>query len=146
MKILDFEEIAEFGNLFYEIASKEGSVVTAVLFYDTAQELLKWLMQYEDVTIGHIDFCNGDYGYTKEFYITLDTDLVLDIEPVYRDSKYQVIDTDAMFFDGDANSRIAIINDDCLQFELEIKEEHEDDKNYAALESLIDYITSIMED
>ena len=56
-----------------------------------------------------------------------------------------MIDTDAMFFDGDANSRIATINEDCLQFELEFEEEYEDE-NYAALESLIDYITSIMED
>ena len=112
MERLEFNDIADLGNLLYELATEEESVVTAVLFYDEAQELLRWLMQYEDVDIGHIDFKHEDYGYDGEYYITLDTDLFLDVKPVKKNSNYTCIDTDALFLDGDANSKIAVINAD----------------------------------
>ena len=128
MERLEFNDIADLGNLLYELATEEESVVTAVLFYDEAQELLRWLMQYEDIDIGHIDFNHEDYGYDGEYYITLDTDLFLDIKPVKKNSNYTCIDTDALFLDGDANSKIAVINDDCLKFELIFSFDEDDDR------------------
>ena len=156
MERLEFNDIADLGNLLYELATEEESVVTAVLFYDEAQELLRWLMQYEDVNIGHIDFKHEDYGYDGEYYITLDTDLFLDVKPVKKNSNYTCIDTDALFLDGDANSKIAVINDDCLKFELVFNFDEDDDRfecdedcdncKLNDFMSFLKYISSIIED
>ena len=150
MERLEFEDIASLGNLVYEIATVEKSVVTTVLFYDRAQELLKWLLQYEGVEIGHIDFRHEDYGYSKEYYITLDSDLILDIEPAHDETYYLPIDTDVLLLDGDVSSKLSIINEDCLQFELVIDGNNERDSDcdnceVARLSELIEYITSIVE-
>ena len=147
MERLEFEDIAALGNLIYGIATDEEAVVTAVLFYDCAQELLKWLLQYDGVEIGHIDFEHEDYGYSKEYYITLDSDLILDIEPAHKE-KYLPIDTDVLLLDGDASSKLSTINGNCLQFELVIADDDECDCENceaARLSDLIDYITSIVE-
>ena len=48
------------------------------------------------------------------------------METAYDDSGYQAVDTEAIFLDGDASAKIAHINGECLQFELETgKEESE---------------------
>lgn len=127
MERLDFNGISDLGSFLYELSSNEASVTTAVLFYDEAQELLRKLLQYENVNIGHINFSHEDYGYSKEYYITLDSDLYLDIEPAYEDDGYSYIDTDVMLLDGDANSRIAIMNDNCLRFEIVFEDDYEHD-------------------
>ena len=49
--------------------------------------------------------------------------MYLYVETAYDDSGYQAVDTEAIFLDGDASAKIAHINDNCLQFELEIGKE-----------------------
>lgn len=150
MERLEFDEIADLGNLMYELASEEDAVATAVLFYDRAQDLLKWLLEYDDVSVGHIDLQHEDYGYSKEYYITLDSDLVLDIQPAYDKSVgYVETDTDVIFFDGDSNSRIAVTNDNCLQFELVFEDNCGCDCDNCELNEFVDlleFIFFIMED
>ena len=153
MERLEFNDIADLSDLLYELASEEESVVTVVLFYDKAQELIRWLLQYDDIDIGHIDFKHEDYGYDGEYYITLDTDLVLDVEPVKKNSDYTCIDTDALLLDGDVNSRIAVINTDCMKFELVFEEEncfecdeHCEDCELNDFMNFLEYISSIIDD
>ena len=125
MEILRYESIEDFGDLLYEIAAEEKATATAVLFYKEARELMKWLLQFDDVKIGCIDL--ADDGYEKEYYVTLDEDMYLYVETAYDDSGYQAVDTEAIFFDGDASATIAHINGGSLQFELETgKEESEE--------------------
>lgn len=125
MEILRYESIEDFGDLLYEIAAEEKATATAVLFYKEARELMKWLLQFDDVKIGCLDLADG--GYEKEYYVTLDDDMFLYVETAYDDSGYQTVDTEAIFLDGDASAKIAHINGGCLQFELETgKEEPEE--------------------
>lgn len=83
--------------------------------------------------IGCIDL--ADDGYEKEYYVTLDEGMYLYVETAYDDSGYQAVDTEAIFFDGDASAKIAHINGGCLQFELETgKEEPEETESDEAEE------------
>ena len=120
MEILEINEIAVLGELMHDIACEETSTVTAVLFYDTAQELAKQMLGYDDIEIGNIDFFEAD-NREKEFYVTLDCNMVLFVKPAFNDLCYEKADTEVLFLDGDANSRLAIINSDGLQFELDLK-------------------------
>ena len=148
MKRLELNDIADLGNLLYELASEEKSDVTAVLFYKDTQKLLRWFMQYEDINIGQINFKHKDFGYEDEYYITLHTNLDLDIKPAKKNSNYIYINTDALFLDGNANSRIVVINSDCLHFELVFEEDEclgfDDNDESNSFINLINYINSII--
>lgn len=130
-----FDNYAEFGNYIYELASYESQVVTAVLLYEDAVELIKWLMQYDDVTVGSINIENEDYhGYDKEFYITIDTDLVLDVMPAYQLSTdkdtegYLAIESDIVFYGGDVSSKLALQNTYGNKYELIIENYDDEDE------------------
>lgn len=136
MDRLFFDDIAELGNFMYESADEKSLTVSSVMFYDKAVELIRWLMTYDDITVGSINIENEDYnGYNKEFYVTLDSDLILDVTPAYKfktektSAGYTDIDADLILYDGDANSRIAIQNECLNKFEIVFEEECED-SNY----------------
>lgn len=129
-----YNDFAELGNHMYELASEESQVVTAVLLFDDAVKLIKWLMFYDDVTVGSIIIENEDYhGYDNEFYITLDTDLVLDVMPVYQlqtdktTEGYIDIESDVMFYGGDVSSKLVFQNTYGNKYEIVIK--NYDDKD-----------------
>lgn len=148
MERLRITDIAQMGNLMYKLTLNEDSVVTAVLFYDKAQKLLRWLAQYEEIKIGFINFEQEDCDYNKEYYITLNRDFVLNVKPAMTKShNYAPIETDVLFLDGEVSWGIASINkkynEHCLEVELEFKEECEDKSDYYKLDylkNLIDYI------
>ncbi len=128
-----FYDIAELGNFMYESAEDESLTVSSVMLYDKAVELIRWLMTYDDITVGSINIENEDYnGYKKEFYITLDSDLILDVAPAYKfkteksSAGYTDIDADLILYDGDVNSRIAIQSECLNKFEIIFDEECED--------------------
>lgn len=128
-----FYDIAELGNFMHESAEDESLTVSSVMLYDKAVELIRWLMTYDDITVGSINIENEDYnGYKKEFYITLDSDLILDVTPAYKfkteksSAGYTDIDADLILYDGDANSRIAIQSECLNKFEIVFDEECED--------------------
>lgn len=77
---LKFYDFAELGRYVYTIASEESQIVMVVLLYDDAINFIKNIVTYGDVSIGGIDIDNDDYDWCdKEFYITLNADLVLDV-------------------------------------------------------------------
>ena len=128
-----FYDIAELGNFMYESAEDESLTISSVMLYDKAVELIRWLMTYDDITVGSINIENEAYnGYKKEFYITLDSDLILDVTPAYKfkteksSAGYTDIDADLILYDGDANSRIAIQSECLNKFEIVFDEECED--------------------
>lgn len=136
MDRLFFDDIAELGNFMYESADEQSLTVSSVMFYDKAVELIRWLTTYDDITVGSINIENEDYnGYNKEFYVTLDSDLILDVTPAYKfktektSAGYTDIDADLILYDGDANSRIAIQSECLNKFEIVFEEECED-SNY----------------
>lgn len=125
MDRLIFKNITELGDFMYESAYKQSATISSVLFYDKMIKLFRWLITYEDITIGNINIENKNYsGYNREFYVTLDSNLVLDITPVYQSKisktsvDYRDIKTDLILYDGDVNSRIAIQNKCMKKFEI----------------------------
>ena len=144
MEIVNFKDIAEFGQ-FYRTVAAENDAVTAVLFYEEAQELLRWLLRDKDIYVWYIDFGCEEAGYSKEYYVTLHMDSVIEVKPAAIDKEYQIEKTDVLFLDGDASARIAHINEDCVQLELEFnkkdidKDKTEvDDEYYKTFINLID--------
>lgn len=111
MEILYFNDYAEIGEYMYEKANI-GFNITATLFLEDTIGLMRDLMSYENIEIGGIDVAQMEYnGYSKEYYVTLSEDLVLDIEPAWntRRNCYLYAEPDIMLIDGEANS--AIIKD-----------------------------------
>lgn len=134
MERRNFDDFAELGNYMYELANEESQVVTAVLLCDDAIKLIKWLILYDDVTVGSISIENEDYhGYDKEFYITLDTDLVLDVVPAYQlqtdktAEGYLPLESDVVLYGGDVSSKLALQNTYGNKHEIVIENYDEDE-------------------
>ena len=129
-----FNDYAELSNHMYRLASEESQVVTAVLLCDEAVNLIKWLMLYDDVTVGSINIEKEDYhGYDKEFYITLDTDLILDVVPAYQPPTdktvegYTTPESDIMLYGGDTSSKLATQNTYGNKYEIIIEDYNDDE-------------------
>lgn len=128
MKILRFNDIAELSAFMYNSAKAQTVVIAAVCFFDRASELIKELLSYSDVEIGSIKIEHEDYsGYDKELYVTLDSDLILDVFPAYlpesgsAEEGYIDIVADVIIYDGDTNSRIAIQSECQNKCELDLQ-------------------------
>lgn len=133
MKVLNFDNAAELGALMHEAATEDHCDVTAVLFYDRAQELIKKLLGYDGVKIGKMDFCDESYDYDREYYVTLDFESELIVEPAYsfKNDGYRRAEcyretVDGLFIDGDASSKILSANEGVLMFEVEFDEKKDE--------------------
>lgn len=127
MKILKFDDVYDLGSYMYSLSYEFGDITCAVLFYEDAIELTKYLLQDDGVKISSVNIL-PEQDYVKEYYITLDYDCSLSVEPVYRDGEYIENEVDKMYFDGGASSAIAMIND-CKKYELsfDLAEDDEED-------------------
>lgn len=117
-KLRGIGELAE--DMLY--LADEGAYVVAALFYDEAAELLRELMIVPMIDIHDIilETAAGS-GYTKEYYIELTGDYDLTVEPAFVNGRYLETDCDAMFIDGDANSRIIadLPEDVCIEVDFD---------------------------
>lgn len=106
MEILFFNDYTEIGEYMYEKAN-DGCNITATLFLEDTIGLMRDLMSYEDIEIGGIDVAQMEYNsYSKEYYVTLSEDLVLDVEPAWNVKGYLSAEPDIMLIDGNASSTI----------------------------------------
>lgn len=152
MKILNFDKVAELGSLMYEAATEAHCDVTAVLFYDRAQELIKKLLGYDGVKIGKIDFCDESRDYDREYYVTLDFESELIVEPAYsfKNDGYRRAEcyretVDGLFIDGDASSKILSANEGCLAFEVEFDEKAEENEAFdGVFSALIELLKALL--
>lgn len=106
--------------------------VTAVLYYDRAKSLIKALMQADDVEAGHISISPAFVsGYNKEYYVTLDQDLNLWVEPVFHVDEILYEFSDVILYDGDAKQKIADRNDGTgvTSYEIRFETPCEDDSS-----------------
>ena len=112
-------------------AAYSGKVVYAALFYEEAIELMRCLLDSINVDVDAINIAPGDVnGYYKEYYISLDPDLILNIEPAWQgedscnENGYLWFDADMLFIDARASSSILIgqDSDNCYQLEFETEE------------------------
>lgn len=145
MEILEFKDIYNLYLFMTEIAETENKVITAVLHFEDAAELVKYLTADDEVLIGHIDIADYDYnGYDREFYVSLDTDFILDVCPVIPnyDNKGNYVpmqETDIMLYGGDVKQAIVNVNDCKENFEIKFV----DDEDYDAKEAFLGIIDMI---
>lgn len=129
MQMINFRDYAELGEYLYNLAS-ENKTVSVVLFKKDIVGLLRWLMEYDTIDLGYIEIKDEFIdSYSKEYYLTIDDDLHVTIEPVYDEYTDDVIPcySDIVLFDGDVSSRIAIENNDCIQIEISITDNYYED-------------------
>lgn len=129
METINFTDYAELGECLYNLAS-ENKAVSVVLFKKDIIGLLRWLMEYDKIELGHIEIKDEFVdNYSKEYYLTIDDDLFVTVEPVYNEDTGDIAlcYSDIILFDGDASSKIAIENDDCIQIEISIAENDDED-------------------
>ena len=111
MKMIEFENYEHFSDFLY-YAVDNNCVACVVLPYDKTCQLLRELLLLDDVKVGSIRLENEDYsGYDREYYVTLDTDLIIDISPAWlrcenEPGHYLYQDADFYMFDGDVHSSI----------------------------------------
>lgn len=139
MKKVYFEDLAQIASVMIDKA-RSGKSISAVLFYDEATELTQQLLRDDDVAIHLLNLSPVDWGgYNKEYYVTLNDDLTLFVEPAFCET-YYVTMSDIMLFDGDASSMIYHCNsDDTTEFiEICYNECEDDDYDFYGEEDYVD--------
>ena len=96
------------GNISYLFAGFEDSV-----------GLIREILKDKNVTVGSIDISRYEYNfYDKEYYISLDYNMVLDVEPAYQtknewhNSGYSYFDANILII-GDNTNYCDMIKDLC---------------------------------
>lgn len=111
-------------NTYNELAeymctkASDGYNITSTLFVGDAMELLRTLIQYEEIDIGEINISQPEYnGYNKEYYISLNNDMILNVQAAQVDNGYIFAEPDIMLIHGDASSSIikTMNLDDCIE-------------------------------
>lgn len=128
MGIAEFQDVYELGSHMYHCSERHRMITCAVLFYDEVIKLAKMLMSDDGVKIASISIKPQD-DYKREYYVTLDYDCSLYIEPVWREGECLKNDVDIMYFDGGANSSVSFAND-CEKYEICIIDEEDDEEEY----------------
>ncbi len=129
--IINMPDYEKLGGLMYDVADF-GYVVCCVLSYEQAFELFRELSAYGDIQLGSIHLQNEDYnGYSREYYVTLDSDMVLDIAPAWNkgdetySAGYAYNEADVYLFDSDANASVMAQYQDKECYELHFVESGE---------------------
>ena len=112
--------------------AESGDVAYAVCFFEDAVGLLKELMSLDEVSVGGIEIADQEYnGYAKEYYISIDGDYIVDVQPAwhdtneYNDAGYYGFAAANVYIVGDANSAILKVIDEatCYEIEFDISDE-----------------------
>lgn len=109
-----YNELAEY--MFTK--ASDGYNITSTLFVGDAMELLRTLIQYEEIDIGEINISQPEYnGYNKEYYISLSNDMILNVQAAQVDNGYIFAEPDIMLIHGEASSSIikTMNLDDCIE-------------------------------
>lgn len=125
------DDIFDLAELMYDHALK-GKLIYATLFFEEATALMRSLLEYDSVSIGHARISEeSSDGYNKEYYVVLDEDLVLSVEPAWSDNDewceagYNSFEADEHYIDGNASYNIVKkqSNPDGKTFELVFADE-----------------------
>lgn len=133
MKRIEFNTYEDLVDKMIEVAEMGGSVY-AICFIDDANEIVKELLSRDETMIAGINMAPEEYnGYEKEYYISLDADMLVDVEPAwhdknqYADAGYLWFDAEAVFIVGDANSKIIKDIDKTKCYEIDFNFDEDDD-------------------
>jgi len=132
MEILKFKDIEDLYSFMCAISQGEEKNITAVLNYDDAVELMRCFLDDVIVEVGHLEIGEYDYnGYDKEYYVSIDTDLILDVCPAMPHYNKEfgyvpVQEADIILYGGDVKQSIVSINDAKESFQIEIDDEDDE--------------------
>lgn len=143
MEKIVFNDYKTLAEIMYSIADA-GDISYTVCFFDDAVKLLKELMSFDETSVGGIELSDEDYnGYSKEYYISLDDDFIIDVQPAYNKDlnngkgAYYTFDAEKTFIVGDANSIIIKDMDKDTCYEIEFNTEDIED-SYDVLDMILD--------
>ena len=106
MERLYFENYETLSEYMLEMA-ESGEHIVAALFYADALKLLRELMIFEEVEPIGIEIEPEDYsGYDREYYVSVNEDLQIDIEKAYRNDRYLFTDPDILLAYGEVHSAL----------------------------------------
>ena len=111
MKDLVFTNASEVAEFAYKKAYdlEDIGCVQVVGFYEEISDVLKEILQYDEVSVGNIELNSADWnGYLKEYYLTIDEDMVVCVEPGYYTEKeiYLQYEAETLIICDDCNSAI----------------------------------------
>ena len=110
MQVYEIYDCSKLANSMISHA-KNGKLVYAVLFYEESAELIKELLGQNKISVMSLNIDNPEFnGYFDEYYVALDDDMRLWVEPAFVKGNYLGFLSDILYIDGDANSRIIIDN------------------------------------
>lgn len=126
MKINLFNNHKELSDYMIDNAL-DGLYTVAVLFYEDAIRLTKELMINAGVEAIALDIEPTEYnGYDKEYYVSLNEDMTVFVEPAFVDGRYLDAEADLTLIDGNANSAILKHIQGIKCFEIRIGEKYND--------------------
>lgn len=111
LKDLVFTNASEVAEFAYKKAYdlEDIGCVQVVGFYEEISDVLKEILQYDEVSVGNIELNSADWnGYLKEYYLTIDEDMVVCVEPGYYAEKeiYLQYEAETLIICDDCNSVI----------------------------------------
>lgn len=131
MRKIVFSSYAELVDNMMDVAN-DGGTAYAICFFDDAKAVVKELLSREETEIAGINISEPNYcGYNKEYYISIDGDFLVDVEPAWHDKNehndagYLWYDCEAVYVVGDANSASIkhIDKSKCFEIEFNLDED-----------------------
>lgn len=146
MEKIIFNSYDELASHMFDIANDDGTAY-AILFFDDAVQLIKSLLSDDRTTIGGVDIASEEYkGYTKEYFVSLDNEYIVDVQPAWSDEckepGYLWFDAEKVYVIGDANSSVIKCIDKAKCVEIEF----DTDECDTLLDALIDSSELIFDD
>ena len=125
----DLFDVAE--AMYEEIVEKKKEEVMFIGYYEDAIEVIKYLVVFDDVMPHALEIHDEEWdGYDKEYYVTLDENLELWVEPAIGvKGNYLMGFSDTVFLAGDCSSSIinAIGSDEFVEIAYFDEEDLEDE-------------------
>lgn len=135
MEKLVFEDYTSLVDRMFEVAEK-GDTAYAICFLDDAVEVMRELLKHDETSIGGINIAQENYnGYAKEYYVSVDGNMIVDVEPAWHEANeyhkegYYWFDAEKIFIVGEANSAIIknVDKSKCYEIEFKLFDDNDDD-------------------
>lgn len=129
MEKVIFKGYDEIVKQMFDVAN-DGGTAYAICFLDDAIGIIKKLLACDETTIGGIDIAQEEYnGYDKEYFVSIDGDYIVDVQPAWHESNeyheagYLWFDAEKVFVVGDANSSIikCVDKNKCVEIEFDFR-------------------------
>lgn len=140
-----FNSYTELVDKMMEVANDGGTAYT-ICFFEDAKEIIKELLSREETEIAGMTISEPAYcGYNKEYFISVDGDMLIDVEPAWHDKNefheagYLWYDAEKVFVVGEANSAViqCIDKEKCFEIEFDFSDVDEEFEKLIAATQLV---------